>query len=114
MTPNVLRLIVRPPATRAIADQARYYRLRATTELAARWRAAAAQAIRSLRTLPERGSLIDLEEETAQTIRRLPIEGFPRHLIFYCLDSEAAAVIVLLVSHGSRDMDPLLREESEE
>jgi plasmid stabilization system protein ParE len=102
------RLVIRKTATQEIAEQAKYYRLRATPALAERWRAAANDAIRSLRTLPERGSMVDQEDQALNSIRRLPIQDFPKHFIFYHVDVTTGIVTILHMLHGARDIQSLL------
>jgi toxin ParE1/3/4 len=95
-------------ATREISDQSSFYKSRSGAELAERWRAAVNHAIRTLRTLPERGGLVSPGSSTLGDIRRLPIEGFPKHLIFYRIDAATGTIFILRVIHGARDLNSLL------
>jgi len=39
-------------------------------------------------------------------IRRVPVSGFPKHLIFYSVEDNE--VLILRVLHGARDLESLL------
>jgi plasmid stabilization system protein ParE len=108
------RLIIRRAAVLEIAEQAKYYRLHATPALETRWRAAANDAIRTLRTLPERGAPVDPEDEAMRNIRRLPISGFPKHLIFYHVDMQDKTVTILHMLHGARNISSILGDGDSE
>jgi plasmid stabilization system protein ParE len=103
-----LKLKVLDLASKEISDQVAFYKKRSGPELSGRWRGAVNQAISTLRTLPERGALVDPGSTDLRNIRRLPIEGFPKHLIFYRFDAPTRFVIVLRVIHGARDLNSLL------
>lgn len=109
MTPPALTLRILPNATREVADQAAYYRDRADASLAQRWRSAVNDAIRSLRTFPERGSPLNSDIPELHDIRRLHIQGFPKHLIFYRFHALTGVVLIISVLHGSRDIEALLK-----
>ncbi|MDQ2926380.1 MAG: type II toxin-antitoxin system RelE/ParE family toxin [Acidobacteriota bacterium] len=109
MSPAAIALRVLPNAIREVADQAAYYRERADVALALRWRSAVNEAMRSLRTFPERGSPLDSDTPELHDIRRLHIHGFPKHLIFYRFDRVGSVVSIISVLHGSRDVDALLK-----
>jgi len=108
MSPGRLKLKVLHIAAAEIKEQANFYRERSGAPLAARWRAAVNEAMRSLRSLPERGGLASPGSSALRDMRRLPIEGFPKHLIFYRFDSATNTVIILRIIHGARDLPPLL------
>jgi len=60
MSPGRLKLKVLHIAAAEIKEQANFYRERSGAPLAARWRTAVNEAMRSLRSLPERGGLVIL------------------------------------------------------
>jgi len=103
-----LRLRILPAATRAVAEQAAYYKAKSGPSLAQRWRSSVNEAVRSLRNLPDRGSPANFTLPTLGNIRTLHIDGFPKHLIFYRFDSEAGIVAIITVVHGARDLETIL------
>jgi plasmid stabilization system protein ParE len=109
MSASKLILRIRPSATREVAEQAAYYRKQADEALAQRWRSAVTDAIRSLRTFPEQGGPLNSVTPELHNIRRLHIQGFPKHLIFYRFNAVSGVVQIISVLHGSRDIDALLK-----
>ena len=107
MTPS-LRLQIFPAASRAVAEQSAYYKEKSGPALAQRWRSAVNGAIRSLRSLPDRGSPAKFTLPALSNVRTLHIEGFPKHLIFYGFDSETGIVSIISVVHGARDLEAVL------
>jgi plasmid stabilization system protein ParE len=111
MTPkSVLQLKILPLAAQAIVDQARYYEFKQDIRLAERWEAAVKQAILSLRTSPERGSLCRFSALSLDGVRRLPIPQFQKYLLFYQFVHGTNTLIVINVLHGARDLEPLLSQ----
>lgn len=107
MTPPFgLRIL--PAASRAVAEQAAYYKEKSGASLAQPWRSAVNEAIRSLRNLPDRGSPANFALPALRNIRILHIEGFPKHLIFYRFDSGTGIVSIITVIHGARDLEAIL------
>ena len=107
MTP-ALKPRILPAASRAVAEQAAYYNEKSGPALAQRWRSAVTDAIRSLRTTPDRGNPANFDSTALRNIRSLHIEGFPKHLIFYRFDHETGIVSVITVVHGARDLEAVL------
>jgi plasmid stabilization system protein ParE len=101
------RIKILPSAAQQITDQADYYRNEANSALAQRWRAAVAEAIRSLWQFAERYEHLETEVAQLQTIRKLRITGFPQHIVFYRWDVETKTVLILSVVHGARDIGSL-------
>jgi plasmid stabilization system protein ParE len=110
MSPISLKLRVLRTAARDITEQTDFYRLRENDALAERWRASVTEAIRSLRTFPDRGELIQFDFHQAEGLRRLPIAGFPNHLIFYRYDARDRTIIIAYVLHGARDLASVLKQ----
>ena len=109
MTSRPLKLIVFARAAHEITEQAAYYRERANVALAERWRTAVRNSIRPLRHFPESGSFFETQMPALTGMRRLRIEGFPNHLIFYEFDAPANTVWIVSVLHGARDLETLLQ-----
>ena len=114
MSPGQLKFKVLRLAAQEILEQASFYESRSGATLAARWRTAVNEAIRSLRSHPERGNLVGLDSSILRDIRHLPIEGFPKHLVFYRFDAATSTVIILRVLHGARDIPALLEGGGQE
>jgi plasmid stabilization system protein ParE len=90
-------------AAQQVAEQAAYYRRKADTALANRWKAAVNDVALSLSFSPMRGSLCSPELKRIPELRRLPIRGFPNHLLYYRFLEDQRRVIVVAVLHGARD-----------
>jgi plasmid stabilization system protein ParE len=88
--------------------------VKATAQLVQRWRQATTKAIRSLLTMPERGSLVDPDDHELAHVRRILIEGFPKHFIFYRSEPGSGTVIILRMLHGDRDVLSLLKDDTED
>ncbi len=68
-----------------ILEQSDWYEAQADRSLAQRW-----------------------EEAVTATLRRMPVAGFAKHLIFY--QSSERKILVLRVVHGARDLESLFSE----
>ncbi len=108
MSINRAKLAILPRAAEDITEQANYYLEQANGKLAQRWKAAVADTMQSLHRFPEGGSPVLSDIPALRKIRRLRVEGFPNHFIFYEFDSERNTIYVVNVLHGARDLDPLL------
>ena len=111
MTTRGFVLRISAQANRHTKEQAAYYRSESGEPLASRWRLAVGTTIRSLRTLPERGPIWRCDARFQHGLRWIPVEGFPKHLVFYRIDDAAHAVSIIDVLHGARDLElELFRE----
>jgi toxin ParE1/3/4 len=54
---------------------------------------------------PLSGAKCSFSADELQGIRRMPIAGFPKHLIFY--RAEKKDIKILRVVHGARDLETL-------
>jgi plasmid stabilization system protein ParE len=95
-------------AAREITEQAAYYRSRESQALAQRWRRAVNAAIASLAFSPLRGNTFHLATLPQIELRRIPIEGFLQHGVYYQAFIERRLVVVVTVLHGARDPSRLL------
>lgn len=68
---------------------------------------AARRTADGLRTFPKIGAELVLPRLRLRGVRRMPIDGFPRHLLIYVV--RRASVDVLCVTHGARDLPRVLR-----
>ncbi len=108
MTSSRLRLRLSSTAIQKTKEQSNYYLAKSGEPLAMRWRAVVNAAIRSLRTFPERGAPCHFTKSFLRDVRRLPIKGFPRHLVMYRYDRESGEVFILNVIHAARDIEAAL------
>jgi plasmid stabilization system protein ParE len=107
--PPVPRLVLTHAASRAIIEQASYYAKREGQALADRWEAAVRKALESLPAQAAIGSRCNFRHPDLQNLRRMPVPGFPRHLIFYEDLRESAMIRVVHIMHGARDIEATLR-----
>ena len=107
MTGPSVRLQILPTAAQEIVEQAQYYRTRSGDDLAGKWQSAVTQTISSLRILPERGTLTNFKAAAIQSLRRIGVPGFPKHLIFYQYIEDPRMVVIVSVLHGARDLEAL-------
>ena len=73
-----------------------------------RWEIAISDAIQSLRYSPERGVPCGYVNPRLLGLRRIPVSGFPFHLVFYQVISTADTVRVVDVVDGRRDLHRLI------
>ena len=88
-----------------ILEQADWYELQSGAKLATRWDKAVTSTVTRIATAPRSGALCRFKAEALQGTRRVPIAGFPKHLIFYQVESNG--ILVLRVVHGARDLESL-------
>jgi toxin ParE1/3/4 len=89
-----------------IQEQAAWYGQRSGDDLAKRWENEVTAALIRIEKNPRCGAKCGFSADELQNIRRIPITGFPRHLIFY--RSEKEEIRILRVLHGARDLENLL------
>ncbi len=88
-----------------IQEQAGWYEQRSGQSLARRWEYEVTAALIRIERNPRSGAKCRFSAEELQSIRRMPITGFPRHLIFY--RAEEKEIRILRVVHGARDLESL-------
>lgn len=93
-------------AVNDILEQADWYEQRSDHALARRWENKVAAALIRIEKNPRSGARCGFRTEELQDVRRMPIAGFPKHLIFYRAEDEE--VRILRVIHGARDLESLL------
>jgi toxin ParE1/3/4 len=89
-----------------ILEQADWYEQRSGPALAERWGNEVASSLIRIEKNPHSGAKCGFSADQLQGIRRMPITGFPRHLIFYRVEEDE--VEILRVIHGARDLESLL------
>jgi len=88
-----------------ILEQADWYEIQSGPKLATRWERAVTSTIVRISTAPKSGALCWFKAEQLSGSRRVSIAGFPKHLIFYQVDSKG--IFELRVVHGARDLESL-------
>ncbi len=104
-----ISLEISEEAAQAIVDQALYYREQSPdTALEAKWDDAVTQTVLSLLQMPDRGSICRFRSPSLHGMRRIPVPGFPKHLVFYLFVREEHIVRIVHVLHGARDLETFL------
>jgi toxin ParE1/3/4 len=88
-----------------ILEQAEWYHQQSGQMLAKRWESAVTGALLRLMKNPQSGPPCIFNAADLQGIRRMRIVKFPKHLIFYQIES--GEVLILRVIHGARDLESL-------
>lgn len=88
-----------------ILEQAEWYEQAEDRRLVTRWEKAVTSTLTRIRRAPQSGALCRFNASELAGIRRMPVAGFDRHLVFYRYDREV--VFVLRVVHGARDLEGL-------
>ena len=90
-------------------EQFVYFGEQADVELAERYFAAIDKTCLQLVKHPQSGTLYDSEIARLKGLRRFPVSGFEKYLIFYL--PQGNGIDVIRVLHGARDIDSLFAEE---
>jgi toxin ParE1/3/4 len=102
---NKVQLVLSDLAVADILEQADWYIAKSGKPLAKRWdKAVTATVLRGLKN-PASGKLCSFKAPELRDVRRLPIGGFPKHLLFYRV--RGSRLLVLRVVHGARDLEAL-------
>lgn len=86
-----------------ILEQSDWYEQQSGETLATRWENAVTSAV--VAENPRSGPTCAFTTNELQGIRRMRIEGFPKHLIFYRVEDRE--ILILRVVHGTRDLESL-------
>jgi toxin ParE1/3/4 len=100
-----LRVRIADDALNDILEQADWYKQQSGQTLARRWENAVTTAILGILKNPHCGALCSFSAEGLDSIWRMPISKFPKHLIFYRLENRQ--ILILRVVHGARDLESL-------
>jgi plasmid stabilization system protein ParE len=104
-----LKLSLSDAAATDILEQADWYERQANTRLSRRWNRAVWSALSLLAGYPRSGALCTFTSRELREIRRAYVSGFPKHLIFYRIESDR--IFVLRVAHGARDLESLFTQQ---
>jgi toxin ParE1/3/4 len=99
------RLTLSEAAASDILEQADWYEAQADQKLAKRWEKGVTSTLLRISRWPRTGSPCKFKSTELNDVRRVPVAGFPRHLIFY--QSYAREIVVLRIVHGARDIESL-------
>ncbi len=91
-----------------ILEQSDWYAGKAGRNLAKCWEANVTSTLLRIARAPGIGSLCEFSAEELRGTRRLPVAGFPRHLIFY--QAREHEILILRIVHGARDLESLFSE----
>ncbi len=100
------RLVLSDAAAVDILEQAEWYREQSGPALAKRWEKAVGSAMLRVVKNPIAGSPCTFRPAELRGVRRAPIRGFSKHLLFYKIDQNE--IFLLRVLHGARDLESLL------
>ena len=101
-----LRLVFSDAAAADVLEQADWYIAQSGQTLAKRWGKAVTVAVLRVVSRPAAGTPCTFRSPELADVRRTPIPGFPRHLLFYKFHE--GEVFVLRIIHGARDLENLL------
>ena len=88
-----------------VLEQSSWYEQRSGKALAERWEDAVTSSLIRILEHPNSGPSCGFRAKELQHIRRMSIQGFSRHLVFYLAESDV--VLILRVVHGARDLESL-------
>ena len=88
-----------------ILEQAEWYEGQSGVELGIRWEKAVTASLLRISQNPRAAAHCSFKAHELRGMRRIPVPGFPKHLIFYQL--QRSRVVVLRVVHGARDLESL-------
>ena len=100
------RLVLSDAAVADVLEQADWYTAQSGQALAKRWGNAVTLAVLRVVSRPTAGAPCTFRSPELADLRRAPIPGFPRHLLFYKFHE--GEVFVLRIVHGARDLENLL------
>jgi toxin ParE1/3/4 len=101
-----LRIRLSDAAVGDILEQAGWYEEQADRRLSTRWERGVQAALLRIAQNPRSGALCKFNAEELAKVRRVPVTGFPKHLIFYRFHRDE--LLILRVIHGARDLENLL------
>ena len=91
-----------------VLEQADWYQAQAGRKLAQRWEKAVTSTMLRIVTTPHAGTPCRFQAAPLHGTRRMPIAGFPMHLVFYQLAEDE--IRVLRVVHGAPDLEALFSD----
>lgn len=98
----------REAAKRDLIEQFVWYAANANIEVADRFLASVSTTLENLATVPESGIPVPVKREELTGMRRWPVKGFEKILLFYFPLPDGLDLV--RVVHGSRDLNRLFDE----
>jgi toxin ParE1/3/4 len=102
------RLAFSDAAIGDILEQFDWYAQKASRKLATHWESQVTSTLLRIVERPGTGSSCNFGAEQLAGTRRMPVQGFPRHLIFY--QARQGEILILRIVHGARDLESLFTE----
>ena len=99
------RLSLSEAAVSDILEQAEWYERQAGAGLSKRWERAVSSALLHILQRPRAGALCSFGADELRDVRRAPVAGFPKFLVFYRMEKDE--LLILRVIHGARDLESL-------
>ena len=89
-----------------IVRQSDWYAMQADESLAARWETAVTSTVLRIADFPNSGALCNFKKAELRDLRRMAVDDFTKHLIFYRTDGES--IFIVRVVYGARDLERLI------
>lgn len=99
------RLALSDAAVTDILEQAEWYQHQSGYRLAKRWDDAVTFTLLRILQNPQSGPCCSFKSEELQDIRRIPVAGFRKHLVFYRFYEQE--LLIVRIVHGARDLESL-------
>lgn len=99
------RISLSDAAANDILEQSDWYAEQVNARLRKRRESAVSQALLRIVRNPRCGAPCTFKAVKLRSLRRIPVAGFPRHLVFYRAERDTA--LILRVLHGARDLESL-------
>jgi toxin ParE1/3/4 len=99
------RLLFSDAAVADVVEQFDWFNEQAGIRVAARWERAVTSTLFRLLRNPRTGALCHFAAEELRDLRRVPIAGFSKHLLFYRYRHKS--LFVIRIVHGARDLERL-------
>ena len=99
-----LRITLSDLAISDILEQAEWYGTHSDS-VATRWEKSVTSALLRIAGSPRSGVLCRFQADELREVRRSPVAGFPKHLVFYQVYDDK--IVILRVVHGARDLESL-------
>lgn len=103
------QITVSPRASQDIDEQFEYL-AKEDVDIALRFFDAVRQTLAQLARLPGMGKPYHLDDPRLEGLRKWPVKGFDKHLIFYLTGENE--ILVVRVLHASRDIPEVLEERT--
>ena len=102
-------VFIQPRARLDLLEQFTYLSEQGSLEVAERYIAVVHKTCNGLLIHPRQGAVYDSGIKRLQGMRRLPVSGFKKYLIFYIPQHDRVSIVRVL--HGARDVEAILDEE---